>query len=103
MTDHVIPQGPLPAQRRATAPPAAGINTNIAPSMKLDPAWSYRVLKQEFRFLRRLSDKQQLEALADEVRRGRSLAVRRVEALIERERGSGSVHADKSREDRSLR
>ena len=63
-------------------------------SMKLDAAWGYRVLRQEFPFLARLSDKQRFVELASEIqRRGRALAERRVQALMEAERRSGNLPA----------
>ncbi len=54
-------------------------------SMKLDVAWGYRVLKQEFPFLARLADKRRFLELASVIERGRGAALRRVEALIESE------------------
>ncbi len=60
-------------------------------SMKLDTAWGYRVLKQEFPFLGRLADKRRFEALVGEVQTGRGSAERRVEALIANEQAPGSL------------
>jgi hypothetical protein len=56
-------------------------------STKLDTAWGYRVLRQEFPFVARLADKKRFEQLVSEIRTGRSSAERRVERLIEREQG----------------
>ena len=59
-------------------------------SMKLDTAWGYRVLKQEFPFLARLADKKRFEQLVSEIRSGKNSAERRVEGLIEREQGEST-------------
>jgi len=59
-------------------------------SMKLDTAWGYRVLKQDFPFLARLADKRKFEELVGEVRSGGGSAERRVEALISRDQDRGS-------------
>jgi hypothetical protein len=65
------------------------------PSMKLDTAWGYRVVRQEFPFLARLADKRKFEELVSVVQAGRGSAERRVEALIARE-GGGTFPADGS-------
>jgi hypothetical protein len=57
--------------------------------MKLDTSWGYSVLRQEFPFLARLSDKKRFEELAGEIRSGKGTAERRVESLIAREQGEG--------------
>jgi hypothetical protein len=51
-------------------------------SMKLDTSWGYRVLKQDFPFLARLSDRRRFEELVSEVRAGKGSAERRLEALM---------------------
>jgi hypothetical protein len=61
-------------------------------SMKLDTAWGYRVVRQEFPFLARLSDKKKFEELVSVVQDGRGSAERRIDALIARE-GGGSLPA----------
>lgn len=63
-------------------------------SMKLDASWGYRVLKQEFPFLARLTDKRKFEELVDTVQSGRGAAERRVEALIASEQVSGRLALD---------
>ena len=60
-------------------------------SMKLDAAWGYRVLKQEFPFLARLADKRKFAELVDHIQSGRGSAERRVEALIAAEQGTGRL------------
>jgi hypothetical protein len=60
-------------------------------SMKLDAAWGYRVLKQEFPFLARLADKRKFAELVDHIQSGRGSAERRVEALIAAEQGEGRL------------
>ncbi|MGA2380451.1 MAG: hypothetical protein ABSG85_14210 [Spirochaetia bacterium] len=54
-------------------------------SMKLDTAWGYRVLRQEFPFLARLADKRRFEELVGEIQAGKGPAERRVEALMAQE------------------
>jgi hypothetical protein len=51
-------------------------------SMKLDAAWGYRVLRQSFPFLARLSDKKRFEELVSMVHAGPGSAERRIQALI---------------------
>jgi len=58
-------------------------------SMKLDTAWGYRVLRQEFPFLARLSDKMKFVELAERIRVAGGSAERRVDRMIEGERGEG--------------
>jgi hypothetical protein len=65
-------------------------------SMKLDTAWGYRVLRQEFPFLARLADKKRFEQLASVIRAGRGSAERRVEGLIAREQGESALPASGS-------
>jgi len=62
-------------------------------SMKLDASWGYRVLRQEFPFLARLADKKRFEELVGEIRGGKGSAERRVEALLAKEQGQGSLLA----------
>jgi hypothetical protein len=62
-------------------------------SMKLDTSWGYRVVRQEFPFLARLSDKKRFEQLVAEIQAGKGSAERRVEALMAREQGPGSLPA----------
>jgi hypothetical protein len=57
--------------------------------MKLDAAWGYRVLRQDFPFLARLADKGKFEELVSIVMSGG--AERRVEALIEKDQQSFGV------------
>jgi hypothetical protein len=64
--------------------------------MKLDTAWGYRVLRQEFPFLARLADKKSFEQLASVIQAGRGSAERRVEALIAREHGEPALPASGS-------
>ncbi len=55
-------------------------------SMKIDTAWGYRVLRQEFPFLSRLADKPRFLELIDLVRSGsRGASQRRIAALMTRE------------------
>jgi hypothetical protein len=63
----------------------SGIRGNSrTPSMRLDPVWGYRALRQEFPFLRRLADKAGFQELVDLVqRRSIGAAERRIAALIE--------------------
>lgn len=59
------------------------------PSMKIDTAWGYRVLRQEVPFLARLSDKSRFLELLDIVRSGsRGASQRRIARLIASERGT---------------
>ena len=62
-------------------------------SMKLDTAWGYRVLRQEFPFLARLADKRRFEELVGEIQTGKGSAERRVEALMAREPARGDLLA----------
>ncbi|MGO9409349.1 MAG: hypothetical protein ACLQCB_01210 [Spirochaetia bacterium] len=64
------------------------------PSMKLDPSWGYWVLRQDFPFLSRLSDKDRFQELVQVVRSG-SLgdAERFIEAVISRDQGSKQAAA----------
>jgi hypothetical protein len=56
------------------------------PSMRLDPAWGYRVLRQEFPFLARLADKGKFQELVNIVTSGSTAASeRRIESLIEKD------------------
>jgi hypothetical protein len=60
--------------------------TSRTPSMKLDAAWGYRVLRQEFPFLARLADKGRFKELVDIVTAGSTAASeRRIESLIEKD------------------
>ena len=54
-------------------------------SMKLDAAWGYSVLKQEYPFLSRLSDKVKFVELAEQIRVAGGSAERRVDRLIQGE------------------
>jgi hypothetical protein len=63
------------------------------PSMKLDPSWGHRVLRQEFPFLRRLEDKRKFKELVDEIQAGKGSAERRVEALLGQDRGPADLPA----------
>ena len=55
-------------------------------SMKLDPAWGYRTLRQDFPFLARLADKGRFQELVDMVRKeGAGFSERHIAALIERD------------------
>ena len=56
------------------------------PSLKLDPSWGYWVLRQDFPFLARLSDKDRFQELVQVVRSG-SLgdAERFIEAVVARD------------------
>lgn len=60
-------------------------------SMKLDTAWGYRILKQDFPFTARLGDKQKFEALVSGIQSGRGRAEREVEALIAEDQDAGSL------------
>jgi hypothetical protein len=60
-------------------------------SMKLDTSWGYRVVRQEFPFLARLSDKRRFEELVGEIQKGQGSAERRVEALMAGDQGRGSL------------
>ncbi len=60
-------------------------------SMKLDAAWGYRVLKQEFPFMARLADKRKFAELVDHIQSGRGSAERRLEALIAAEQSGGRL------------
>ena len=62
-------------------------------SMKLDTAWGYRVLRQEFPFLARLADKRRFEELVGEIQAGKGPAERRVEALMAQEPAQGDLLA----------
>lgn len=62
-------------------------------SMKLDTAWGYRVLKQDFPFTARLGDKRKFEALVSEIQSGRGRAERRVEELIVVDQHKGGLLA----------
>ncbi len=64
-----------------------------AASMKLDTAWGYRVLRQEFPFLARLADKRRFEELVGEIQTGKGSAERRVETLMAQEPAQGSLRA----------
>ena len=64
-----------------------------AASMKLDTAWGYRVLRQEFPFLARLADKRRFEELVGEIQTGKGSAERRVETLMAQEPVQGSLRA----------
>ena len=56
------------------------------PSMKLDAAWGYRALRQEFPFLARLADKARCKELVNIVMTGSAAgAERRIEALMEKD------------------
>jgi hypothetical protein len=54
-------------------------------SMKLDAAWGYRVLRQEFPFLARLADKLKFVELAEQIRSAGGSAERRLESLMQSE------------------
>jgi hypothetical protein len=61
-------------------------------SLKMDTAWGYRVLRQEFPFLARLSDKEGFKELAGIVRSGSLRTTeRRIAALIEGDQGASSL------------
>ncbi len=61
------------------------------PSMKLDAAWGYRVLRQDFPFLARLADKDGFARLVEEIRSAGGAAERRVQRLIETEQRGRST------------
>jgi hypothetical protein len=61
-------------------------------SMKLDAAWGYRVLRQDYPFVGRLSDKKRFEELVRIVQTGGAGASeRRVAALIEQDQEDASL------------
>lgn len=61
-------------------------------SMRLDAVWGYRVLRQDFPFLRRLADKAMFEKLVDLVHSGSpGSSERRVAALIERDQETAEI------------
>jgi hypothetical protein len=60
-------------------------------SMKIDTAWGFRVVRQEFPFLARLADKKRFEELVSEIRNGSGSAERRVEALMASDQGRGNL------------
>lgn len=60
-------------------------------SMKLDAAWGYRVLRQTFPFLARLSDKKRFEELVSMVHAGPGSAERRIEALISKDQEAADL------------
>ena len=63
-----------------------------AASMKLDPAWGYRVLRRDFPFLRRLADKAAFTELVALVgSEGRTATEHRIELLIDRDRDQASL------------
>jgi len=57
-----------------------------AASMKLDAAWGYRVLRQEYPFLSRLSDKLKFVELVEQIRSAGASADRRVDRMMGAER-----------------
>ncbi len=59
-------------------------------SMKIDTAWGFRVLRQEFPVLARLADKERFEELVDMVH-GRPGAEKRIEALMENDEREAGV------------
>jgi len=62
------------------------------PSFKLDPAWGSWVLRQDFPFLARLSDKTGFQELIRLVRFGSlGAAQRRIAALMEEEQGEARL------------
>ncbi len=60
-------------------------------SMKLDPVWGYRVLRQDFPFLARLADKGRFQELVDLVHREGAGSERRIAALIERDEAAAGL------------
>jgi hypothetical protein len=64
------------------------------PSFKLDPGWGYWVLRQDFPFLSRLSDKEAFQELVRMVRAGSlGTAQRRIAALMAEDQGSAKLPA----------
>jgi hypothetical protein len=72
---------------------SSGIRGNSrTTSMKLDAVWGYRVLRQDFPFLRRLTDKRMFEELVDLVHTGSAgSSESRIAALIERDQGAAEI------------
>jgi hypothetical protein len=72
---------------------ASGIRGNSrTTSMKLDAVWGYRVLRQDFPFLRRLTDKAMFEELVDMVHAaGAGSSESRIAALIEKDQGAAEI------------
>lgn len=72
---------------------ASGIRGNSrTTSMKLDTVWGYRVLRQDFPFLRRLTDKAMFEELVKLVQAGSLTSCEgRIAALIEKDQGAAEI------------
>jgi hypothetical protein len=72
---------------------ASGIRgSSRATSMKLDAVWGYRVLRQDFPFLRRLTDKAMFEELVKLVQSGSPTSSEsRISALIEKDQGAAQI------------
>jgi hypothetical protein len=72
---------------------ASGIRGNSrTTSMKLDAVWGYRVLRQDFPFLRRLTDKAMFQELVRLVHAaGPASSESRIAALIERDQGAAEI------------
>ena len=72
---------------------SSGIRGNSrTTSMKLDAVWGYRVLRQDFPFLRRLTDKAMFEELVDLVHAaGAGTSESRIAALIEKDQGAVEI------------
>jgi hypothetical protein len=61
-------------------------------SMKLDPAWGYRVLRQDYPFLARLADKGKFAQLVEIIRKeGVGSSERTIAALIERDEATAGL------------
>ena len=70
---------------------SSGIRGNSrTTSMKLDAVWGYRVLRQDFPFLRRLADKAMFEELVDMVHAAGS-PESRIAALIEKDQAAAEI------------
>ena len=75
-------------QARFAASKAGQRGSSRTPSLKLDPGWGFWVLRQDFPFLSRLSDKKLFQELAGMVRSGSlGAAQRRVSDLYCRDQG----------------
>jgi hypothetical protein len=72
---------------------SSGIRGNSrTTSMKLDAVWGYRVLRQDFPFLRRLTDKAMFAELVDMVHgAGAGSSEGRIAALIEKDQGAAEI------------
>jgi hypothetical protein len=64
-------------------------NSRMA-SMKIDTAWGFRVLRQDFPVLARLADKESFKELVDMVH-GKAGAERRIESLMEKDEAGAAL------------